>query len=265
MGDDARHRAGGPRLLRPRHPASVSEDAGLIRYLMRHRHTHAVRDVRDQVPREAADLRRAAVDPPPHRQRERILRALFDPGPGVLHPRARAPGRAIRPSTGRAAARCWRARRRPDVLALLRDDAERSYDHYAGMLNEEREEAPGRSGPPGPGARTGADEPDAEHLYAMVLEDRPAQSASFPVAARRRPRAIRNPRLCRGDAGDRSTPGCPLAAQAFRDYRLGAVTFSAPMLAVLRRMLAGETVEQAGSGLSAREWREMMASLERAG
>jgi thymidylate synthase (FAD) len=43
---------------------------------------------------------------------------------------------------------------------------------------------------------------------------------------------------------------------------MGAVTFSAPMLAVLRRMLGGEAVAQPESGLSAREWREMMASLE---
>ena len=38
----------------------------------------------------------------------------------------------------------------------------------------------------------------------------------------------------------------PLACQAFRDYRLGAVTLSAQMLAVVRRMLAGEAVTQAG-------------------
>ena len=37
----------------------------------------------------------------------------------------------------------------------------------------------------------------------------------------------------------------PVACQAFRDYRLGAVTLSAQMLAVVRRMLAGEAVEQA--------------------
>jgi hypothetical protein len=46
----------------------------------------------------------------------------------------------------------------------------------------------------------------------------------------------------------------PAAYEAFQDYRLGAVTFSARMLAVLRRMLAGETVVQDGSGLSKREW-----------
>jgi thymidylate synthase (FAD) len=41
------------------------------------------------------------------------------------------------------------------------------------------------------------------------------------------------------------------------------VTFTAPMLAVLRRMLAGETLDQASSGLGKREWAEMMAALER--
>ena len=39
------------------------------------------------------------------------------------------------------------------------------------------------------------------------------------------------------------------------------MTFSAGMLAVLRRMLAGEAVEQEGSGLNKREWTEMMAAL----
>ena len=48
----------------------------------------------------------------------------------------------------------------------------------------------------------------------------------------------------------------PVAAAAFRDYRLGAVTLSAQMLAVVKRMIAGETVTQETSGLSRREWVE---------
>ena len=36
----------------------------------------------------------------------------------------------------------------------------------------------------------------------------------------------------------------PVAAPAFRDYRLGAVTLSAQMVALLRRMLAGEAVNR---------------------
>ena len=53
----------------------------------------------------------------------------------------------------------------------------------------------------------------------------------------------------------------PAAYQAFCDYRLGAVTLSAQMLAVVRRRLAGEAVEQAASGLSKREWGELEAVL----
>ncbi len=53
----------------------------------------------------------------------------------------------------------------------------------------------------------------------------------------------------------------PATYAAFRDYRLGAVTLSAGMLAVLRRRLAGEAVDQAGSGLSKREWAELEAAL----
>jgi len=53
----------------------------------------------------------------------------------------------------------------------------------------------------------------------------------------------------------------PLTCAAFRDYVAGAFTLSAPALAVVRRMLAGESVDQAASGLSAREWRELMAAL----
>ena len=50
----------------------------------------------------------------------------------------------------------------------------------------------------------------------------------------------------------------PLTAAAFAEYRLGATLLSATGLAVLRRMLDGEEVTQAGSGLAAGEWRERM-------
>ena len=53
----------------------------------------------------------------------------------------------------------------------------------------------------------------------------------------------------------------PAAYQAFLDYRLGAVTLSAGMRAALRRMLAGEAVDQASSGLPKREWAELMAAV----
>ena len=47
----------------------------------------------------------------------------------------------------------------------------------------------------------------------------------------------------------------------FEDYRLNGAELSGKALAVLRRRLAGEQVEQGESGLSAREWRELEALL----
>ena len=55
----------------------------------------------------------------------------------------------------------------------------------------------------------------------------------------------------------------PITCQAFRDYRMNAVSLSAGALEVVRRMVAGETVDQENSGLSKREWRELMAVLGR--
>jgi thymidylate synthase (FAD) len=55
----------------------------------------------------------------------------------------------------------------------------------------------------------------------------------------------------------------PLTCAAFENYRLNAAELSGQALAALRRMLAGEEVSQADSGLSAREWRELRAHLQR--
>ena len=56
----------------------------------------------------------------------------------------------------------------------------------------------------------------------------------------------------------------PMARAAFLEYRMNAATISATGLAVIRRMIEGEQVDQRSSGLSAREWRELMAVLGRA-
>jgi len=55
----------------------------------------------------------------------------------------------------------------------------------------------------------------------------------------------------------------PLAHAAFVEYRMNAATIPATGLKVIQRLLAGEKVDQASSGLSPREWRELMATLGR--
>jgi len=55
----------------------------------------------------------------------------------------------------------------------------------------------------------------------------------------------------------------PLSAAAFREYRMGGAHLSAKGLAVVKRLIAGEAADQKSSGLSAREWRELMEVLGR--
>ena len=69
MGDDAAI-VQAARVSYGRGTKQISNDRGLINYLIRHRHTSAVRDVRNQAAHQAADLHRAAVDQAPHRQRQ---------------------------------------------------------------------------------------------------------------------------------------------------------------------------------------------------
>ncbi|MFN8757695.1 MAG: FAD-dependent thymidylate synthase [Tagaea sp.] len=56
---------------------------------------------------------------------------------------------------------------------------------------------------------------------------------------------------------------CPIAYEAFKDYRMTGVAVSGPGLAVIKRLLAGENVTQENSGLGKREWTELMETLGR--
>jgi thymidylate synthase (FAD) len=51
----------------------------------------------------------------------------------------------------------------------------------------------------------------------------------------------------------------PAAYDAFKDYRMNSVNISATGVDCLKRMLAGDTVTQDNSGMSAGEWREFQA------
>ena len=55
----------------------------------------------------------------------------------------------------------------------------------------------------------------------------------------------------------------PLTAEAFHQYRMGGAHISEKGMVVVKRLLAGETVTHADSGLSKREWTEVMEILGR--
>ena len=55
----------------------------------------------------------------------------------------------------------------------------------------------------------------------------------------------------------------PITADAFNSYRSGSKELSAEAMNVIKIMLAGKKIDQKSSGLSLREWNELMNSLDK--
>ncbi len=55
----------------------------------------------------------------------------------------------------------------------------------------------------------------------------------------------------------------PIACEAFEDYVVGSAALSRSGIDIVRRLLGGEDVTQESSGLSRREWDELMTVLGR--
>ena len=148
------------------------------------------------------------------------------------------------------------------VLDLLRHDAEKTYRDYAWMLNEGEEGVavdPDRQGLARELARINLTlntytqwywKTDLHNLM-NFLRLRADRHAQYEI------RVYADAMIETLDAW------VPLAAEAFREYRLGGAQLSATGLEVVRRMLAGETVEAADSGLGKREWNELMVLIGR--
>ena len=239
----------------------VSEDAGLIRYLMRHRHSTPFEMCEIKyhvklpifVARQWIRHRTANVNE--YSARYSILdREFYLPAPEHLAAQS-ATNRQGRGDVlaGDAAVR---------VLDLLREDATRCYDHYVAMLNEDEAGAPRDPGRPGL-ARELARMNLTLNTYTQWYWKIDLHNLLHFLSLRADPHAQYEIRVY-AEAMLRTVEAwVPLAFQAFRDYRLGAVTLSAGMLAVVRRMLAGEAIAAETSGLNRREWAELMAALGR--
>ena len=55
----------------------------------------------------------------------------------------------------------------------------------------------------------------------------------------------------------------PITAEAFNSYRSGSIELSAEAMKVIKIMIAGKKIDQKSSGLSIREWNELMNSLDK--
>jgi thymidylate synthase (FAD) len=261
MGDDAAI-VQAARVSYGRGTRRVSEDAGLIRYLMRHRHSTPFEMCEIKyhvklpifVARQWIRHRTANVNE--YSARYSILdREFYLPAPEHLAAQS-AINRQGRGDvlTGDEAAQ---------VLDLLRDDATRSYDHYVEMLNEDDTGAPRDPSRQGL-ARELARMNLTLNTYTQWYWKIDLYNLCHFLSLRADAHAQYEIRVY-AEAMLRSVQAwVPIAYQAFLDYRLGAVTLSAQMLAVVRRMLAGEALTQQDSGLNRREWAELMAALGKA-
>ncbi|MCB4820523.1 FAD-dependent thymidylate synthase [Roseicella aerolata] len=260
MGDDAAV-VQAARVSYGRGTRAANEDRGLIRYLMRHRHSTPFEMCEIKyhvklpifVARQWIRHRTSNVNE--YSARYSILdREFYIPAPDQLA----AQSSSNRQGRGAVLQGAEAAR----VLDLLRQDAMQTYDHYAWMLNEDEAGNTldqSRQGLARELARMNLTlntytqwywKTDLHNLF-HFLSLRADSHAQYEI------RVYAEAMLRTVEAW---VPAC---FEAFRDYRMGAVTLSAGMLSIVKRMLAGEPVEQAGSGLSKREWRELMEVLGR--
>jgi len=239
----------------------AQDDAGLIAYLMRHRHTTPFEMCEIKyhvklpifVARQWIRHRTANVNE--YSARYSILdKEYYVPSPGQLAAQSQlnrqGRGQVL---TGEEAAR---------VLQLLKEDAERTYAHYEEMLNEDidgRVRDSKRKGLARELARMNLTLNTYTQWYWKIdlhnllhfLSLRADWHAQYEI------RAYAEAML------ETVKRWVPIAYQAFAEYRLGGAHFSSKGLAVVKRLLAGETVTQETSGMSKREWRELMDALGR--
>ena len=147
------------------------------------------------------------------------------------------------------------------VHELLRDDANRAYDHYMELLNENEDGArrdPARNGLARELARMNL----TLNYYTQWYWKTDLYNLLRFLGLRADSHAQYEIRVYAEAMIDTLKLWVPLAHAAFMEYEHGGVRLSATALESVKRMIAGEKIGQAESGLSKREWRELMTVLE---
>src|SRR5271157_3770334 len=240
----------------------TSEDSGLINYLMRHRHTTPFEMCEIKyhvklpifVARQWIRHRTANVNE--YSARYSILdNEFYLPSPEHLA------AQATTNRQGRGHVLDGAAAQR--VLDLLRRDAERAYAGYAELLNEDASGAavdPARPALARELARINL----SLGFYTQWYWKTDLHNLMHFLSLRADPHAQYEIRAYAEAMLGTLARWVPMTHAAFLEYRMNAATISATGLSVIRRLLAGEAVAQPDSGLSPREWRELMAALGRA-
>jgi thymidylate synthase (FAD) len=224
----------------------VSNDEGLIRYLMRHWHSTPFEmcevKLHVKLPVFVARqwIRHRTANVNEYSARYSILdREFYIPAPEQLAAQSTVNNQGRGDIlTGEEAAR---------VLDLLKSDANRSYDHYESMLSQDGQQGLAREL-----ARMNL----PANIYTQWYWKVDLHNLFHFLRLRADAHAQYEIRVYAEAIAACVRDWVPLAFAAFEDYRMGGVTLSGKAIAVLKRRLAGETVVQEDSGMSKGEWRE---------
>jgi len=230
---------------------AARDDAGLIRYLMRHWHSTPFEmceiKLHVKLPVFVARqwIRHRTANVNEYSARYSILdREFYTPAPEHLAAQSRVNNQ------GRGAA--LEGAEAARVLETLKADATRAFDHYEAMLSDDGQQGLAREL-----ARIGL----PASVYTQWYWKIDLHNLFHFLRLRADPHAQYEIRAYADAICAIARDWVPAAWAAFEDYRLEAAQFSGKGMAALRRMLAGETVTQADSGMSPGEWREFEASL----
>jgi thymidylate synthase (FAD) len=258
MGDDAAV-VQAARVSYGRGTRKVSEDRGLIHYLLRHWHTTPFEMAEIKlhvkmpifVARQWIRHRMANVNE--YSARYSVLdREFYLPAPEQLAVQS------VQNRQGRG--EVLGADEAAQVLSLLKGDAERNYDHYLEMLNHD--ETGKRLDQDRQGlARELARMNLSLNFYTQWYWKTDLHNLMNFLRLRADPHAQYEIRAYADVILDVMKRWVPNSYDAFREHRLEAASFSGEALKALRRMLAGEHVEQSETTMSKREWDEFLNKL----
>jgi thymidylate synthase (FAD) len=237
----------------------ISEDRGLIRYLMRHWHSTPFEmceiKLHVKLPIFVARqwIRHRTANVNEYSARYSILDREFYL-PDATHLAAQsASNRQGRGDvlTGAEAKR---------VMDLLRNDSESCYEHYMEMLNLDDNDQPLDASKSGL-ARELARMNLTLNYYTQWYWKIDLHNLMHFVMLRADPHAQYEIRVYADAILEIMKKWVPHSFEAFMDYRMNSVSLSSQMKAAIKRMLLGEKVSQENSGLTKREWEEMVGKM----
>ena len=147
-----------------------------------------------------------------------------------------------------------------EVLELLKNDAERTYDNYEMMLNERFDGTTINENKKGL-ARELARMNLTLNTYTQWYWKTDLLNLMNFLRLRADSHAQYEIRVYAETMLDTVKKWVPITHSAFLDYRVGAVHVSAKGKKVIQQMAKGEKVSHESSGLSKREWNELMTSF----